>query len=140
MRTVAGLSEDDFGVVSCACVSCPTMGRWATRTRASRKVSVRLSLILFAGVVGRFKSRIAHGSPPPYRRWKRRINCFWHLHLLRIIDEQKAANGLSGSKQIAKRRSRMIWDVAAGVIVGGVALGLVWTGVGVTVEDFYAER
>ena len=30
----------------------------------------------------------------------------------------------------------MIWDVAAGVIIGGVALGLVWTGISVAGENY----
>ena len=48
---------------------------------------------LFAGAIGRFKNRVAHGSPP-LSPVEAQDQLLLASRFLRIIDEQKAANGL----------------------------------------------
>ncbi len=93
VRTVAGLSKNDFGVDLMRSAFHPDNGALGDKDTSKPKGEREALSHLFAGVIGRFKNRVAHGSPP-LSPVEAQDQLLLASHLLRIIDEQKAANGL----------------------------------------------
>jgi uncharacterized protein (TIGR02391 family) len=92
VRTVARLAATDYGVDLMRAAFNRDTGALGDKDTSKPSGERDALSHLFAGAIGRFKNRVAHGSPP-LSAAEAMDQLLLASHLLRIVDQQKAANG-----------------------------------------------